>query len=67
MMQDDKRATGNDFVCGEADGRKDGAAGVKPLGQTILARHYSSSYRTGYEQGYAKASEPRRMRAAGSV
>lgn len=56
-----------EFKQGENDGRKDGASGVKPLGDTILARHYSLEYRAGYKAGYEKASEPRRLRAEGKV
>lgn len=56
-----------DFQRGEADGRKDGAAGVKALGETVMKRFYSSSYRDGYAVGYAKATEVRSARAAGAV
>lgn len=48
-----------EFDRGEKDGRKDGAAGVKPLAAGIMSRIYPASYRAGYEQGYAKASESR--------
>lgn len=56
-----------EYKQGETDGRSDGAKGVKALGETILERHYSMSYREGYRDGYAKASEPRRMRESGAV
>ena len=59
--------SGQDFKIGEADGRKDGAAAVKPLSQTTMARFYSSAYQEGYAHGYKKASEPRLARASGAV
>lgn len=48
-----------DFQRGEGDGRRDGAAGVKPTGEAVLGRFYSPSYRQGYRQGYAKAAGAR--------
>lgn len=51
-----------DFKQGEMDGRRDGGAGAKPLSAELLKRHYSLAYANGYREGYAKASEPHRLR-----
>jgi hypothetical protein len=44
-----------EFKRGEIDGRKDGAAGVKPVTASILARIYSRAYGDGYRSGYERA------------